>query len=60
MNTCKWHKDGQHMPDHDYWETSCGNIFQFNVDGPNENHFKFCPYCGLPIGVVEVAEGVVG
>ena len=52
-DTCKWHKDGQHMPDHDYWETSCDNMFQFKVDGPNENSFKFCPYCGLPIEEVK-------
>ena len=30
----------------DYWDTACGNAFQFTADGPTENEFKFCPYCG--------------
>lgn len=31
------------------YETTCGNIFEFNADGPTENGFKFCPYCGASI-----------
>ena len=27
-------------------ETSCGNIFVFTDDGPEENGFTHCPYCG--------------
>ena len=46
---CKWHKNGFHMEEHNYWETGCDNLFQFNNDGPKKNHFKFCPYCGKPI-----------
>jgi len=51
MNICKWKKNGFHMEDHNYWETTCDNMFQFNIDGPKENHFTFCPYCG---GLIEV------
>ena len=28
------------------WHTSCANIFYFVDDGPKENQFKFCPFCG--------------
>lgn len=40
------------------WETSCGNLFNFTADGPEENKFKYCPYCGgrLAIPVVVTDE----
>lgn len=28
------------------WETSCGNAFTLENDGPKENGMKFCCYCG--------------
>lgn len=28
------------------WETSCGELFIFTTDGPRENKFKYCSYCG--------------
>ena len=28
------------------WETTCGRLFSFTDDGPNENGFKFCCWCG--------------
>lgn len=31
------------------YETMCGNIFEFYADGPQENDFRFCPYCGNPL-----------
>ena len=40
-NTCEW-TDGDDEPCH----TECGHDFEFNEDGPEENGFKFCPYCG--------------
>ncbi|KKM80082.1 hypothetical protein LCGC14_1343410 [marine sediment metagenome] len=52
-DTCKWRKNGFHFEDHDYYETGCDNMFQFNDAGPEENHFKFCPYCGSLIEMVE-------
>jgi hypothetical protein len=27
-------------------QTQCGKPFQFGEDGPAENGFRFCPYCG--------------
>jgi hypothetical protein len=38
---CQWEQSelGQ-------WDTSCGNEFEFMDDGPFENGFKHCPYCG--------------
>lgn len=53
VNTCKWNGDGLHMEEHDYWETGCNNVFQFTNDGPKENHFEWCPYCGSLIEVME-------
>ena len=56
---CKWSENGFHLEVHDYYEaalritTDCDNTFQFNNAGPEENHFKFCPYCGKPIKVTE-------
>ena len=38
---CKWTQ----TPDGQY-ETSCGQIFEFTNDGPKENGFTHCPYCG--------------
>lgn len=31
------------------YETVCGNTFEFYADGPEENGFQFCPYCGNPL-----------
>ena len=38
---CKWRSDGEVG-----WKTHCGEAFVFNDDGPRENRFNFCPYCG--------------
>ena len=38
---CDWKEDGDGT-----WWTACGEGFQFNGDGPAENGFKACPYCG--------------
>ena len=35
------------------WWTSCGQGFQFTNDGPTENGFGFCPYCGGQLEEVE-------
>ena len=32
--------------DASHYETTCGHAFGFNDDGPKENGFHFCPYCG--------------
>ena len=33
------------------YDTKCDNKFQFTNDGPIENDFRFCPYCG---GAIEL------
>jgi len=42
-NHCSWHVEEDGC---DIWQTGCGNAFVFNCDGPAENGFEFCPYCG--------------
>ena len=37
----------------DYWETECNEAFVFAADGPVENNFTYCPYCGREIEVSE-------
>lgn len=36
-----------------YWESSCGHLHIFMADGPKQNEYSFCPYCGKKIKVVE-------
>ena len=45
---CKWKVESE---DDGRYETGCGTLFQFLVDGPIENGFKFCSYCCKEIGV---------
>lgn len=40
---CAWTLSDEFEPQ---YETTCGNAFEFNSDGPSENSFKYCPYCG--------------
>lgn len=37
----------------DYYETDCDNGFTFTNDGPAENGFQVCPYCGKRIKLPE-------
>lgn len=46
---CEWTEDTEGT-----FVTSCGNYFQFTADGPKENKFQFCPYCG---GKIVEAQG---
>ena len=48
---CTWFQevDGQ-------WATSCGESFEFTDDGPNENRFSYCCYCGGALTVVPYEE----
>lgn len=45
--TCDWILDEHY----DSWTTTCGNEFQFFAEGPKENNFKFCPYCGRKLKI---------
>lgn len=40
-NTCDWRPDNEGN-----FYTSCDGLWTFNEDGPVENGFMFCPYCG--------------
>ena len=31
------------------YATLCGDIFEFSEGDPEDNGFKFCPFCGHPI-----------
>ena len=50
-STCLW------VPDEDgVWTSECNNKFFFDTDGPHENGFKFCPYCGKPLEAVHAPD----
>lgn len=38
---CNWTED-----EDGYWFSDCKHCFDFTLDGPIGNVFKFCPYCG--------------
>lgn len=42
--TCTW--ISSHMEDENVYDTGCMNTHQFFEGAPEENHFKYCPYCG--------------
>lgn len=46
---CTWTED-EDGP----WITGCGHAFEFNTDGPKENGFQHCCYCG---GKLIIKEG---
>lgn len=37
-----WDTDG-------FFQTSCGNGFEFTTGNPGNNNYQFCPYCGKQI-----------
>jgi hypothetical protein len=41
---CTWQED-----EDGNWNTSCGEIFIIIDSTPDENHMKFCCYCGKPL-----------
>ncbi len=45
---CEWYLADE---DDSVWETTCKHVFLFTTDGPTENKFKFCCYCGKPLTV---------
>lgn len=47
VETCKWKYDGD-----GFWGTSCYKAHDFCAGGPNENEYKFCPFCGKPLEVI--------
>ena len=48
-DVCEWkYNDSEY-----YFESSCKHLHIFMSDGPKENEYGFCPYCGKKIKVVE-------
>lgn len=48
-DVCEWkYNDSEY-----YFESSCKHLHIFMSDGPKENEYEFCPYCGKKIKVVE-------
>ena len=48
-DVCEWkYNDTEY-----YFESSCDHLHIFMSDGPKENEYKYCPYCGKKIKVVE-------
>ena len=45
LSICKWRENESDM----CWDSDCSEKFVFNSDGPKENGFEFCPYCGRVI-----------
>lgn len=41
--TCTWKV---HDFDSQIYETECGDMFFFTEEGPSENRFEYCQYCG--------------
>lgn len=44
--SCLWSED-----EDGNWHTSCRQIHIFFEDGPVENFYKYCPYCGKFLAV---------
>lgn len=40
---CTWKQDYEGAS---LYESACGNVFEFNHEGVEENGFLYCPYCG--------------
>lgn len=49
--TCEWKPD-----DDNNFDTGCKNRFVFIDEGPIENGFEFCPYCGNRL-IIQMAQG---
>ena len=47
-DVCEWkYNDSEY-----YFESSCDHLHIFMSDGPKENAYEFCPYCGKRIKIV--------
>lgn len=47
---CQWVQDDL---DEGAWKTECGNYHLFTVGTPQDNDYKFCPYCGKELCEVD-------
>lgn len=46
---CIW----TYSDDEDCWGSTCAHKFVFFDEGPDENGFAFCPFCGRPIDIIK-------
>ena len=46
LGSCVW---SQAYDESDAYESTCGESMWFMGDGPKENNFKYCPFCGAEI-----------
>lgn len=53
LSACHWRYDATH----DKWDTECEQAHIFIAEGPKENDYKFCPYCGAQVRVFAAAKG---
>lgn len=42
METCEW----SYSETESIWESACGDAWNFEEGTPEDNHMKFCPFCG--------------
>ena len=49
--TCTWTEDNEGV-----YNSACGEAFEFNEGGPEENNMLFCCYCGKKIMVKKYVE----
>ena len=47
QENCVWNKT--YLDDRLVYSTLCGDTFEFYEGDPEDNGFKFCPFCGHPI-----------
>lgn len=52
---CVWNSDEDGV-----YETGCGTLHQFMADGPRENRYTHCPYCGGRLFVAETKSNRAG
>lgn len=46
---CTWAQQ-----DEDSWLSDCGELSSYSEGSPTELEFRFCPYCGEPINIVNL------
>lgn len=47
--TCKWTIEKDEYDEYMYHNTECSHEICFESEGPKENNYKYCPFCGLTI-----------
>ena len=49
LYTCRWFYADHWDIESNHWTTSCENVHVFLEGGPEQNDYRFCPYCGNTI-----------